>query len=186
MELMDAIKARRSVRQYEPRPVERTTIEQLLQAAGQAPSAVNTQPWAFGVIEGVEVLREYSARAKEHLLRMLPEFPHLARFQDMLSNPDYNLFYDAPALVIIYAKPAGLHAAGDCCLAAQNLMLAACDQGLGTCWIGFSQAFFDQSEVKAELGVPSEYQVVAPLIVGYPDGPTSPVPRDPPEVVFWQ
>jgi len=185
MEFMDVLTARRSVRSYTPTPLDRATIEKLIHAAMQAPSATNTQPWAFGVITGVERLKEYGDRVKAKLLPALDQMPELERYRDMITDPKYNVFHGAPALVVIYGKPASLLPEIDCALAAQNLMLAAAAMNLGTCWIGFAQEFFDPPAVKAELGVPESYKAIAPIIVGHPAGTTPPVPRNTPEVVYW-
>jgi nitroreductase len=56
-------------------------------------------------------------------------------------------------------------AAEDCWLAAENLMLAARDEGLGTCWIGLSRAWFNLPSTKCELSLPEQYEVVAPIIL---------------------
>ena len=184
MNLMNVIYARHSVRSYAETPVERAVIEQLLQAAVQAPSAMNLQPWAFGVIQGAELLHAYSRRAKDHLLSMREQLPWLAGYIPMLENPDYNLFYGAPALVVIYARPETTPQ-GDCCLAAENLMLAAWDMGLGTCWIGFAGLYFNLAEVKQALEVPADYVAVAPLIVGHPHGDIPAAEKNPPQILFW-
>ena len=54
------------------------------------------------------------------------------------SDPAFNIFYDAPALVIVYARPSTPYAVGDCSMAAYTPMLTAHDSGLATCWIGFA------------------------------------------------
>ncbi len=188
MELMEAMRTRRSVRRYAAKPVERATIDRLLEAAALAPSASNAQPWAFGVLQGADVLQRYSDRAKALLLSLIDSNPTFSGYRRTLSNPDFNIFYDAPALICIYAKPAAWpYPKNDCALAAQNLMLAAHDLGLGSCWVGFAQWLFDSSELKRELGVPAEYQAVGQLVVGYPQGslPAAPARRTP-EVIFWK
>lgn len=68
MELMEAIRGRRAVRDFKPDRIERAQIEAVIAAAAQAPSAMNLQPWLFGVIQGADVLRGHSDRAKAHLL----------------------------------------------------------------------------------------------------------------------
>ena len=187
MEFTNTLASRRSVRQYAPRPVDKDTIEQLIQAAILAPSAMNLQPWAFGVIQDSEALHAFSARAKADLLAKLHQFPGLEHYRETLANPGYDIFYNAPALVVIYARPVGPFGAGDCCLAAENLMLAACDKGLGTCWIGFSLMYLNLPEVKAELQVPADYQAISALILGYPAGdPLPPRERNAPEMLFWK
>ena len=184
MELMEAIRTRRSVRKYTDQKVDNSTIEQLLDAAAQAPSASNSQPWAFAVIQDETWLEAFSIRAKNHLLSMVDQDPAIAHYQAMLSNKDFNIFYNAKTLIVIYAKPFNPYSYGDCCLAAQNLMLAAHDMGLGTCWIGFAHGLLDTPEVKAEFNIPTEYIVAAPLILGYPDGKQPQLSKKPPEILF--
>jgi len=186
MELNQVLRTRRSVRQYTDQPLERHQLAGLIDAAIQAPSASNSQPWAFAVIQDREQLKQYSDRAKTHLLSIMEQQPAVAKYRDMLANPDYNLFYNAHTLVIIFAKPQGLHPQGDCCLAAQNFMLAAHEQGLGTCWIGFALTFLNLPETKAEQGVPADYSVVAPIIVGYPQGSIPQLSRQDPQILFWR
>lgn len=186
MDLMQAIATRRSVRKYRPEPVDRATLEELIQAATMAPSAMNSQPWAFGVITDAELLRSYSARTKALLLASAAEMPWVERYRRMFENPDFDIFYGAPALVLICARPGGVHGEGDCAMAALNLMLAARDKGLGTCWIGFFAILLDRPEEKAALGIPEDYRIVAPIIVGHPDGDTPPPEKNAPEMLFWK
>ena len=186
MDLIEAIYARRSVRRYQARPVEQPVLEELLRAAAQAPSAMNSQPWAFGIITGADRLRTLSDRAKAYLLERIEQFPMLERYRNMLANPATNLFYGAPALVMLYAKPAGPQPQMDCCLAAQTLMLAAHGAGLGSCWIGLAAFLCSSPEMMREFAVPDGYTLVAPIIIGYPDGAVPVPPKDSPEVLFWE
>ena len=64
-------------------------------------------------------------------------------------------------------------------------MLAAHNEGLGTCWIGFAKYLLDSAEFKAEVGIPAEYVAAAPMILGYPAVEHPPVPRKTPEVYFY-
>lgn len=173
MELMDAIKERRAVREYTDRPVERSTVEGLVNAAIQAPSAMNLQPWAFAALLGRERVHDCGKRAKSWLLTNFEQTPFArssesARMRQILEDKERLLFYNAPALVIVLAKSADSQAAEDCCLAAENLMLAARAGGLGTCWIGFSRPWLDLPATKRELRVPENYHVIAPILLGYP------------------
>lgn len=183
MELMEAILTRRSVRAYTDEPVTDEQIDALLNAAVHAPSGMNTQPWAFGVLTGKESLRALSQRAKEHLLAGLTDDSPLARYREHLEDPEANLFYDAPALVLIYTKPA-VTAQIDGCLAAENLMLAAHGMGLGTCWIGLAMGLLMSKPVCEEFGVPADHSLAAVLIVGHPAAVPDPVDHNPPEVLF--
>jgi Nitroreductase len=186
VDILEAMENRRSVRKYTPQKVARTDIEKLFSAAVQAPSASNSQPWGFAVIQDAALLNEYSDRSKRLLLSKMDEDPHLAKYRAMLANPAFNIFYNAGTLILIYAKPRGAYSHGDCCLAAQNLMLAAHSLGLGTCWIGLAQPFLDTPEMKKELGVPTEYALVAPIIIGYPEGRVPRLTHDNPEILFWK
>jgi nitroreductase len=88
-------------------------------------------------------------------------------------------------VIIIFAKP-GPTPDTDCTLAAENLMLAATDLGLGTCWMGFFHFLLNTPEVHAELGIPENYRAVAPIAIGYPQKELPPSQRATPEVIFWQ
>jgi nitroreductase len=187
MQIMDAIYKRRAVRSFQKTPVSEELLKQLLNAAVQAPSAMNAQPWAFLIVEGKDLLREYSDRAKRFLLGSLdPESP-LHAYRDYLADREFNIFYDAGILVIFCAKNRDAGAAEDCCLAAENFMLAALDFGLGTCPIGFARPWLNTPEVKRELNIPAAYTAVMPIIVGYPTSVEAPpVTRMAPEVVAWK
>jgi len=186
MQLMDALYARRSVRAYTDEPVLHETLEQLVQVAVQAPTGMNAQPWAFGVIEGAERLTAYSDRTKAFMLDHLDAYPGLERYRDFFTDPNSNIFYHAPALIIVFAKPSGVTAENDCSMAAYTIMLAAADQGLGSCWIGFFSFLLNQPELLRELGVPDGYRPIAPLIIGHPATPPPPSDKAAPEVVFWE
>ncbi|MHB1000219.1 MAG: nitroreductase family protein [Armatimonadota bacterium] len=186
MELIDVINARRSVRNYKPDNIDRDIIMQLINAAIQAPTGMNTQPWAFGVIQEADKLNDYSDCIKKFLLDSLDKLPWLAAYQEIFADPEYNVFYNAPCLIIIYAKSISPIAQIDCTLAAENLMLAACDKGLGSCWIEFANDFLNLPEIKDELGVPEDIKVIAPIIVGYPSGPVSAPEKNPADLLFWK
>jgi len=184
MEVSEALRQRRSVRHYSDRPLDEATVNALLEAATLAPSAVNEQPWAFAVIQDKTLLKTYSDRAKKLSASQLTS-TH-ADLQKLLRDPDFNIFYDAGTLIVIYAKPVGQHPDWDCCLAAQNLMLAAADMGLGTCTIGFAWPLLEQADVKEQLHIAQEYRPVLPIIVGYPAEAIAAVPRRPPEILCWK
>lgn len=185
MDVLEAIRDRRSVRSYAPRVVGRETIEELLRAAQNAPSAMNQQPWAFAIFEGADFLKTCSADAKQHLLANMPEGSPLARYRSELSDAAFNIFHGAPTLVAICARPASAQSLEDCSLAAQNLMLAAHASGLGTCVIGFARPWLNVTAVKQKLGIPEDVVPVLPIIVGYPAGPTPRPARNEPRVVHW-
>ena len=185
MNLLEAIHTRRSVRSYAPRRVDEATIRALLQAAVHAPSAMNTQPWGFAVVQDAAQLKRYSDRAKASLAAHEAEHPESGRYRALLANEDFNIFYDAGTLVVIAVLERGPFAEADAWLAAENLMLAACDVGLGSCCIGFAMAVLNEPATKAELRIPEAGVAVAPIILGYPSNPPDAVPRNEPRVLSW-
>ena len=159
------------------------TIQRLIEAAVLAPSAVNEQPWLFTVVRDRTLLARISAEAKAHALATEPAgLP--AHLHDHLTQPDFDILYHAPALILISASPPGRWAVEDCALAAENLMLVATAAGLGTCWIGFAQTWLGTQAGKEALGLPAECLPVAPIILGHP-ATTPPAVARRPAVVRW-
>jgi len=184
MELHEALQSRRAVREYTDQTIDRHIIEKLIAAAVLAPSAENHQPWRFAVCLDRERIDEWAQRVKHWLLGHSDAIQFDPAIKHMLFNPQFSIFYHAPALVMVCAQSANAQAQQDCCLAAQNLLLAARDANLGTCWIGLSRPWLDLPETKAELGVPKDYSVVAPIVLGHPQRWPDSHPRQPP-MIHW-
>jgi nitroreductase len=183
MDLDDAIAGRRSTREYTTEPVDERTIRRLIDAAVHAPSATNGQPWTFTVVRDRELLDRISTAAKAHMLTTLDASPPKSdRRQASLSDPDFHIFYHAPALILISGVGQRPWVVEDCALAAENLMLAAHGAGLGSCWIGYAQGYLNTPEGKEALGLPGTCAPVAPLIVGHPSAVPAPVARREPEI----
>jgi nitroreductase len=185
MHLREAIHARRAVRAYEPAPVDDTTVRQLLHEAIQAPSAMNAQPWVFSIVQDRALLRRYSDRAKRLMLELSATDPKVRAYADLLSNEAFDIFYDAGTLIVIGVRERTAFSEADGWLAAQNLMLTACEAGLGTCCIGFAVSVLNLPDVKQELGIPAEGAAIAPIIVGYPRSSVPPVARREPHIGSW-
>jgi nitroreductase len=124
MDVTEAISGRRSVREYTTLAVDEKTIH-LNVAAIRAPNAVNQQPWSFTVVRDQGALDRVSRAAKSHMLAALPATTHSDHFQSLVSNPDFQIFYHAPALILIFATVQGPWIVEDCALAVENLMPAA-------------------------------------------------------------
>lgn len=182
MELEQAIYGRRATREYTPEPVDKTLLEHLIDTAVHAPNAINNQPWAFCVVRDPAMLERISREAKALALQGSPPLPPSHHFAEMLGNPDFDIFYHAPVLVLICAVGADAWSLIDCTLAAQNLMLAAHGKGLGSCWIGFAQSWLETREGRAALDLPANWKPVAPIILGHPRNLTPATPRDKPEL----
>jgi len=184
MNLDEAICGRRAVREYTDRKVERQHIQKIINLAVQAPSAVNRQPWAFTVVTDQPILDLVSAEAKAHMIATAGDNRDANHFRQHLEDPAFQIFYHAPVLILISALEAGPWIVEDCSLAAQNLMLAAYELGLGSCWIGFAQSFLNTKRGKNLLRLPDPWVAVAPVIVGYPGNFPIATQRNEP-VVRW-
>lgn len=186
--VFEAILARRSVRAYTSEVPASNDVNTLLEAAVRAPTAMHEQPWAFVVIQNREVLKRISERAKPVFVKEVRHrYAQGATYSfEHLDQADFDIFHGANTLIVICAKGAGPLVVADCWLAAENLMLAACDMGLGCCVIGASISVLNIHKVKTELGIPDEYMAVAPIIVGVPSAETPATPRKPPVILAWK
>jgi len=182
MDVEQAIYGRRAVRDYTAEPVDNATLRVLVEAAVQAPSAVNQQPWMFSIVQDKSALARISRDAKAFMLKKTPAALLSHHFEELLGNPAFNIFYNAPALIVISALAESDWAVEDCALAAENLMLAATAAGLGSCWIGFAQGWLATPEGKAVLELPDNYRPIAPIIVGHPKSVPPPVARNAPRI----
>lgn len=184
--VLDAIRERRAVRAYTARKVEADVVRALIDAAIQAPSAVNQQPWAFVVLQDEALLRRISDRAKALTLAHLEPGTPLWEHREMLTDPEYCVFYDASTVIVICAAPGAWPPNEDCCLAAQNLLLAAHAMGLATCPIGFAREALNEPRTKEELGIPDDHSVVMPIVVGYPRERPEPTERREARILCWR
>jgi len=215
MDVLTAMKERRSTRAYLRRPLERETIEALLSHALEAPSAINLQPWEITVVSGEEKERlsrilvvrmkerniscgpgasrplaeHFRARQRGLLDCMLPGLPDGVPFQDFINEGSCN-FYGAPAALILTIDDVFSSARmTDMGVIVGYLVLAAHAMGLGTCPIGLISAFED--DIKDLLNLREERKVVIGMALGYPD-PDAPINKvrsdrvELSEVVKWR
>ena len=175
MDVIAAIHGRRSVRAYDSRPVPRELIESVIIDAAQAPPPFRGQvPWAFNIIEGVERIAAYGARAMDYAREHRPGGPG----SDWVERPGFKIFWDAPVVIVISGP------AGDCSRAGQNLMLSAHARGLGTCWVGSPMLWLSTPEVRAELNIPSNLTPVAVFCLGYPAVMPDPIVKERPPIIW--
>ena len=151
--VMSCILNRRSVRAYDSKEVNRNDIMQLLTAANWAPSGNNMQPWRFSVVmNNKELIKKLSSLTVYH-----------------------NWVENAPCLIAVFLdtkvlddkiSSAYLKHTQSIGAAIQNLMLAAHELGLGSCWIG--EILKNEDKVKELLGASKDLQLMAVVSVGYP------------------
>jgi len=161
MDALEAIRERRSVREFRPDPVETKILEDLVDSGRLAPTAMGKEPWEFVIVTEDE-MRERIA-----------------------GTTDYGKFIaQAPACVAVFCKDTKYYLE-DGCAATENILLAATALGLGACWVaGDKKGYADK--VRQMLGVPEGYRLVSLLPVGYPaDKPARKKKRPLEEVLHW-
>lgn len=150
MDVFDAIRTRRSVRSYSPRPIPPEVLERMRQALRCAPSACNFQPWHFIFVTDAELRQKVAEAANSQLwMAQAPLIVAACGFPDQ-----------AYKRVGGYGNSVEI----DIAIALDHLTLAAVAEGLGTCWI----AAFSEKKVKRLLEVPDPVRVVAMTPLGYP------------------
>jgi len=159
MKFLDLVKARQSVRGYLSKEVEREKIERCLESARLAPSASNSQPWYFIVVDNPK-LKEAVARKT---------------FDSIISFNHFSL--QAPVLIILISKRSGFlnkvaeaikdkqFSLIDIGIAVEHFCLQATEEGLGTCILGW----FNEKGVKKLLNIPQSKRVELIITVGYPE-----------------
>lgn len=184
MDFNELLTCRRSVRHYRQEPVPTGLITELISESILAPSAGNGQPWKFVIVNSREMMKKISDESKKNILARIEKDPddYAARYESLLSQKDYNVFYNAPSLVLILGPKGLRNLYVDCALAAAYFMMAAAARGLGTCWVNMGR-FIDAPELTAVLGIPDGSDIVAPIALGYP-AKIPPIPkRKPPEIL---
>jgi len=169
MDVMQAIFDRRSVRKFLDKPVEEEKVLKILDAGRWAPSAGNLQDWQFIVV------RDAGTRLQ-------------------LSEAAFGQYWisSAQVLIVLCSKPnrlrrifgdtgENIYSILDCALSAENMLLTAFSEGLGSCVV----AAFDKDAVKRILKVPDEVKVIAMIPVGYPAEKPNPPHRMPLESVTF-
>lgn len=207
MDLLEAIKVRKSVRAFRPEAVSRQQIEEILSLVIHAPSAINLQPWEFIVVMAEEKERlsrrlvklyrekqiscspgnvkplsaEFQKRGAESFILMNPYLEKMGLEFNRFVNEGSCNFYGAPAAVIVCLDNAFSEARlVDIGIALGYFVLIAQNFGLSTCPIGLINAYED--DIKEILSIPDNKDVVIGVALGYPDA-ASPVneftsPRD--------
>jgi len=151
LDVLKAIKSRRSVRAFTDEPVTEKEIEKLIEAARWAPSAGNMQSWEFIIVRDPKI--------KQGLCK---------------AALDQEFIKKAPVVIVVCANPMrsaqrygsrgiNLYCLQDTAAATQNILLAAYAMGLATCWVGA----FDEQKAKETLGVPEGVRPVAIVPVGH-------------------
>ena len=180
------MKMRRSIRDYLNKPVPEEILKKIIDAGRYAPSGFNFQPWRFVVIESKETIKRLSDFAKPILIKNLAGRTGALAISQMerLEDREYNIFYNAPVLVLVLGRKNNPVADYDCTLCSANIIHAAHSLGIGSCWIGGGSVIQQSEELMAEMKIPVNYKIVASIILGYP-GTIPPAPQRREPVISW-
>ncbi len=172
---LDLVKSRQSDRAFDAsRPVEKEKIERILEAARMAPSACNAQPWHFIVVDEPELKNKLADATASRLLN-INHFTKQAPVHIVIVEEKVNFSSGFGSLV----KDKNF-AHVDVGIAAAHLTLAAQDEGLGTCILGW----FDETKVRKLLNIPSNRRVLLDVVVGYSTQPLREKKRKPVQEVI--
>jgi len=157
MKFLDLVNKRRSVRKYKSSSISRDILDRCIEAARLAPSACNSQPWSFIIVDNIDLKNKLIEKAFSGLYSM-------------------NRFIkDAPVLVVVItekssyiAKLGGYlkktqYSLIDVGIACEHFILQATEEGLGTCWLGW----FNEKAVKKILNLDKNSKIDAIISVGY-------------------
>jgi nitroreductase len=164
MEVLEAIKDRRSIRKYKDIEVEEEKVRKILEAGQWAPSASNKQPWHFIVVRDQQ-MREKLADAHRY-------------------GP---FMRESPVVIVVLGEPARhpMYSLADPHNAVQNMLVAAYSQGLSTCWMGVRDTDIEPV-FRRLLNIPDDLRVVCSVSVGYGDQERSSNRRSLEEIVSWE
>jgi nitroreductase len=138
------IKSRHSIRQFKPDPVDEHAVRDAIECARHAPTAMNLQPWLFGIVRDKKMLVAIAALT------------------------DHGKFIaQAPLCIAVFGEKKAKYYLEDCCAATENLIIALQAQGIGSCWVGGDKKAYAEP-VRNLLNVPDEYTLVSLVPAGLP------------------
>ncbi|MCS7253186.1 MAG: nitroreductase family protein [Armatimonadota bacterium] len=162
MDAIEAMKSRRSIRSFKSDPIPREIIEDIIDCARLAPTALNYQPWEFVIVTDAQMRKRIA------------------------DETDYGKFIaQAPVCVAVFCKDVKYYLE-DGSAATQNILLAAHAHGLGACWVAGDKKPY-ANRIAELLGVPSGYKLVSLIPIGYPaEQPGRISKRKLKEVIHWE
>lgn len=179
MKLFEAMKERRSCRNFKDTSIEDDKILKILEAGGWAPSVMNLQPWRFYVIKNSAM----KSSLKQSCEATAQEIFERSGWK-WVSKYSFEFLVQAPVLIAVAASPKDTGAdqflpgrnqgyAYSCCAAIQNMLLAAHALGVSTLWF----SLYDTAKIKEILEIPPELDVVSIVVAGYAVEPPKSIPR---------
>lgn len=199
------IQDRRSIREYTTEPVSDQDIDLILEAARQAPSGENAQPWRYIIVKDADTRRKLGALAgggsgrrftaefvtkkmQERFASLQDDAKKRAAFEKLTSGQVSTFLADAPVNLVVCGKKDVWDLPFDTSAAIENILLMVTALGLGACWvIAPCIDIRDEERIKDILGIPEGYKAISILSIGHPTRPHRPRPRIPiKELVFLE
>lgn len=175
-QVIETIMARRSVRKYQARPVNRDTLQMILDCGIHAPNGQNKQSWAVRVVDNPDFINGLTEVYKT----INPKVAEDPSFR--------NMFRNAPTVVFIANDTAYDFSQVDCGLMGENMILSAWSMGIGSCCLGSPIRFMKTEPAAKEylkrLNIPEGYELLYCIAFGYPDESPAAKPRDASKVMF--
>ncbi len=174
-ETLKSIVNRRSIRHFKQQQLSDEETNVIIKAGIYAPSAYNKQEWYFTVVQNKDILNDLNVAAKE-----IASCSNDSKLVELANKKDFDIFYNAPTVVIVSGKKNGLTPIIDCSLATQNMMLAAHSLNIASCWNGIITLLFDSmlaDDFSKILNIPAGYKPHHAVSLGYSDSPTLQPPR---------
>lgn len=196
MDIIEAIKTRRSVRKFKPNKVSRQVVNAILDLARWTPSAHNAQPWRLVVVDDNEVKVRLAAEMGKVWLRdMVRDGVSKSRAKEIVRVEGWERITRSPVVIIACLSTEDMHIYSDkrrqkaeylmavqsVAAYVQTFLLLVHYYGLGACWV--CAPLFCQRAVKRVLGLPSGFEPQAMIVMGYADEKPEPPPRKPLEAV---
>jgi len=172
--VIEAIYNRRSVRDFQEKPVPKNLIKAVIDAGNQAPftSEKLTQPWRFVVVTDldfkntlVQTAVPVWKRSLDGMKDFMPEiYDSAMKLYDSLDDPKDMVYYSAPVIIFVIAPSRNNTCAA---LACENMMIAATSLGLGSCYVGFGAMVGGNPDVMKSLEISDDERIFGPILLGY-------------------
>ena len=185
MDTRQALLTRRSIRRYKPDPIPEADLKEILEAGLYAPSAINLQHWYFVAVRDPEIMKDLRGIMGGVVEKFTPVLEQ--RFsrnpeQVGITNKFLSTLGGAPVCVLAFLLkpdyPDRDGAMQSVSAAIENLLLAAWDKGIGSCWLSAAQRMGFGPRLQAEFA-PGKGEFVAAITLGYPDqSPKAPRRRE--------
>jgi len=186
------LRSRRSIRNFKNQPVERWKLEKLLQMACYAPSAKNSQPWHWTVIQEPAEVRRLASMVVDWMRSIMDQYPQQARERGFLrvvaawDAGQERICRGAPHVIVVHGDKEYGFGAEDSALAISHIELFAPVLGLGSCWGGYFYSAVNWYPPLFEaLGLPADHRAFGAVMVGYPQLRYQRMPQRKPPRVVW-